>query len=216
MSILDNIYSKAQSIKPSANQWMTTGDEKFKAIPAPADDPFQTQVRKAVELPVPAAIKASAWLSGQYNDLHNRFTKGLELAGKPGLTEDQKASYHHRLEQIAWQIWLLEAVARELIPCPPTMCANRVGGAPFWLSTQDRDRMVQGARDAHQAGQMAITLTTPAGRTYTLVPWKSTPAVAGELDPLDMAALARLGSLAGLDEMNLLDRIMKVPEVTTT
>lgn len=211
MSILDDIYNKAQGIKPSAQQWMAKGPETewTKPVDSPASDPFAPKPWRGVKLPEPIPVKPGAWLSTLYTDLTNRLKQGYELADKPDLTEEQAAKYLSRLEQLAWQIHLIELVAKECIPCPPQICACRVGGGPSWLSMDHRDRYVYDMQQAHQAGQMAIKITTPGGLGYNLVPWKSDPPKPDELDPLDMAALARVAALTGLTELEVLDQVQK-------
>jgi len=200
---LKQLLEQARAVSPTAQQW-------FVDVPAPADDPFSrtptTEIQTAgpaVAVPQPAPLKPSPWIEALYNDLSASLRKGYDLLDQVA-DEQIRGKYEKRIVQLAWQIRLLEYVVRELTPCPPTTCPNRVGG-DRGLSPADRDRLLRDMRQAHTAGHMAIKVQTPAGRQYRIVPWKS--GGAGELDPLDMAALARTGALAGIDELTLLDRL---------
>ncbi|HYF77351.1 MAG TPA: hypothetical protein VD973_09480 [Symbiobacteriaceae bacterium] len=201
---IKKLLAQAQEVSPTGAQW-------FVEIQAPAEDPFKKQAWRGVALPDPSRVPPSAWLSGLYSDLNNRLAKGYELLDQPDLTPEAKAKYEARLDTLSWQIHLMQLVARELIPCPPQICANRVGGAPGWVHPDHRDQYLYQLKQAHQAGNVAITVKTPGGRQCRLVPWRSEPPVAGELDPLDMAAVARVAALAGIDELTALDRLEVKP-----
>jgi hypothetical protein len=202
---IKKLLAQAQEVSPTGAQW-------FVEIQAPAEDPFKKQPWRGVTLPAPSTVPPSTWLSGLYTDLNNRLAQGYQLLDQPDLAPEKKAKFESRLDELAWQIHLMQLVARELLPCPPQTCANRVGGAPGWIHPDHRDQYVYRLKQAYAAGQVAITVTTPAGRQYKLVPWRSDPPVPGELDPLDMAALARVAALTGIDELIALDRL-EVPSL---
>lgn len=225
MSTLDQIFSKAQPIKASANQWMIPKEEEqqkggwTQPAPPPPADPFQPPPPwTGATAPPPVATPPSRWMEQLYADLKARINNGLDMLDQqPDLPAELQQKYVNRIQQLAWQMHLMELVVRELAPCPPTLCPNRVGSGPgLHLDASIRERYVWDLRQAHEAGLVAITLTTPNGRNYILVPWKSsTPPAATELDPLDVAALVRVAALAGTDELTLLD-LLPVKEVNQT
>jgi hypothetical protein len=196
---LAKMIAEARDVTPTAGQW-------FAETAPPANDPFVAK-KQGVALPVPAAIKPSSWMSQLYTDLQGRLAKGYDMLDQAGLSDDDRAKFTRRLTQLAWQVELIRLTVREYAPCPPGLCPNRVGGMPGWIDPDHRDQYVREMREVHGAGLMAVKVQTPGGRTYTLVPWRSDPPVPGELEPLDMAALARVAALAGTDELTLLDRI---------
>lgn len=210
-SILNQIFNQARPIQASSNQWMVPKEEESakgwtRPIPPPLDDPFEVKPWTGATAPKPVATPPSRWLEHLYADLRARAHKGLDLMEQPDLPEDKIRTYGDRVQQLAWQMHLVELVVRELAPCPPTICPNRVGSGPgLHLDASYRERYIWDLRQAHGAGQVALQFKTPGGRTYTLVPWRSDPRAAGELDPLDMASLARVATLAGIDEPALLD-----------
>lgn len=205
---LEELIAQARMVTPTAAQWFVPAN-----VP-PEEDPFVNKgsTKKPWEgalnsLPGPGRLTPSAWLRDLYNDSLARLKKGYELLEQPGITAEKQASYLSRLEQLTWQIRLLEYVLREHVPCPPTRCSARVGGATILLHPDHHDRYAYELTQAHSAGKMGIKLVTPGGRKYTLVPWKSNPPALGELDPMDIGALARVGALVGMDELTLLDRL---------
>ena len=145
------------------------------------------------------------WLRDLYNDLVKRTRAGGEYLERPDLDELTRRRANARFAQVLWQAHLIEQVAKEYTPCPT--CPRTIGGTrqsePPWLGEFAVWNFQQHFAEA------AVVTQTPSGREVALVPWKSGAANRCELTPEDLATLARVGRLAGMDnELAVLDRLL--------
>lgn len=206
---LDHLLAQAREVTPTREQW-------FVPTQAPAVDPFakpQESLREpwlGFHPPSDQPVTLGPWLRALATDVEGRIRTGVEYLYREDLTQAQRDGANRRLSQLNWQANLLGEVVKYYVPC--LACSKRIGG-----SYQGDDPAVAEARAwsfQEHFTESELPVTTPAGNQVVLVPWPTGRSDRRELAPDDLAALARVGRLAGLDELQVLDAILTRKEPT--
>lgn len=198
---LDQLLTEAKAVTPTARQW-------FVPAAAPDPDPFGPPkpkpwagCRRPPELP----LEPGQWLRRLMAKLETSVWSGAEYLARPDLTPEKRAKAEDRFGQVIWQTTLLAHALKRYVPC--LSCPQAIGG------TYPSEHPAMGEMTVWQFKEhfaMAeLPVTTPAGRAATLVPWRTKQTERLELTPEDLAALARVGRLAGIDELAVLDQVME-------
>lgn len=198
---VSQLLAQAKAVQPTAQQW-------FVPAPAPEVDPFEAKPApwNGFRRPQEPRLTPGQWLRTMYSTLEKRFQSGAVYLERTDIDEMSKERAFRLWCQLGWQVHLIEQIAKQYTPCPN--CPRVIGGTfnsqPTWIGEFAAWQFKEHFAEAE------IPVTTPGGLRVTLVPWPTGGTDPRELTPEDMAALARIGRLANIDnELEVLDRILE-------
>jgi len=206
----DVLLERARSVQPGAKQHLVRAakvdlEERTWARPIqpPPDDPFAdadaSQRPWLSWHPPEQPLVESPWLKELYNQVHAAIQRGNQwMADNPDPPADVAEKAVRRYLLLGHQAELLKlATAATLCPWPgcPANPAAPTGTDPL----AGRFRAWQMSTD-----QAELPITTPAGRTWHLVPYR-TDQDRLELTPAELAAVVRVAHLVGKSELEILD-----------